>query len=281
MLFPSQGPAAGMVSAGWIDQLLGRPLASQTMKAMTLPFGVDLKADLYMPPERAAGSKLPLVIWLHPFAYSTGYSRYAKQPFEELVRRGYAVLAFDQIGFGTRVEHAKEFYGRYPRWSLLGKMVADTRAALDAAVAVPFVDASQLYLVGYSLGGKVALWTAARDARPAGVVSVAGFTPLRTSRGTEGLAMYSHLHGLLPRLGFYAGNPKDLPVDYDDVLQAMGQRKVLAVTPRYDRFADFDALRGMLRQFPHVDVQAPEDFNRFPKSTQALVFDWLDHQRRS
>ena len=28
-----------------------------------------------------------------------------------------------------RGEHAREFYRRYPNWSLLGKMVADTRAA--------------------------------------------------------------------------------------------------------------------------------------------------------
>ncbi len=52
------------------------------------------------------------------------------------------MLAFDQIGFGTRVEHAKEFYRRYPEWSLLGKMVADTKAAITAASALEIVDSS-------------------------------------------------------------------------------------------------------------------------------------------
>ena len=35
----------------------------------------------------------------------------------------YKIFAFDQIGFGTRVLDARRFYERYPRWSLMGKMV--------------------------------------------------------------------------------------------------------------------------------------------------------------
>ena len=219
------------------------------------------------------------MIWLHPFSYSTGYSRYAKAPFEELTRRGYAVLAFDLIGFGTRVEHAKDFYLRYPKWSLLGKMVADTQAAITAAASSGIADPLKIYLAGYSLGGKVALWTAALDPRPAGIVSVAGFTPLRTSQGTEGIYAYSHLHGLLPRFGFYAESPATLPVDYDDVLRSIGKRKMLLVTPMYDRNADDLALQSMLKDFPDIQVERPKDFNRFSRGTQNLIFDWLDRQR--
>ncbi|HSU31976.1 MAG TPA: CocE/NonD family hydrolase, partial [Bryobacteraceae bacterium] len=148
--FPKEA-RSGLVSAGWIDILDRRPIESKVMKPVKVAFGVDLKADLYLPIDMQG--KAPLVVWLHPFAYNTGYSRDAKQPFEELVRRGYAVLAFDQIGFGTRVEHAKEFYSRYPKWSLLGKMVADTRAAISAASGRDEIDSSKIYLLGYSLGG--------------------------------------------------------------------------------------------------------------------------------
>ena len=196
-----------------------------------------------------------------------------------MTSRGYAVLSFDQIGFGTRVEHAKEFYLRYPKWSLLGKMVADTRAAISAASSLDSVDASRIYLLGYSLGGKVALWTAALGARPAGIVSVAGLIPLRTSKGTEGLYAYSHLHGLVPRFGFYVDRPASLPMDYDDLLRGIGKRKALLVTPRHDRYADASALQRMLRNFPEMDVRSPEDFNRFSPDTQKIVFDWLYGQR--
>ena len=275
--FPTVGSGQGMVSAGWMDSFYERPIRSPTMKSIAVPFGVDLKADLYLP-VRSAG-KLPLVIWLHPFSYSTGYSRYAKAPFEELTRRGYAVLAFDQIGFGTRVEHAREFYRRYPSWSLLGKMVADTSAAITAASALDTVDPSAIYLLGYALGGKVALWTAASDGRPTAAVAVASITPLRTSKNVEGLHAYSDLHGLLPRLGLYSGNPGALPFDYDDVLRKLGNRKALVIAPTHDRYADADALRALLARCPNAELQTPEDFNRFPRSTQNTAFDWLDRQR--
>lgn len=262
---------------GWIRQIAHLPTDS-SMKPVPVSLSTDVKAELYLPVKGA--KKLPLVIWLHPYAHAVGYVWKAKPPFTELVRRGYAVLAFDQIGFGTRIEHAKNFYHRYPHWSLLGKMVADTRAAITAVSKMEEIDPAQIYLLGYALGGKVALWTAAMDARPAGVISVAGFTPLRTSHETEGLRAYSHLHGLLPRLGFYADTPMELPLDYDDVLKAIGNRRVLVVAPTHDRHTDLPALTRLVKPFAQVDLKTPEDFNRFTPATQRLAFDWLDAQKR-
>ena len=276
--FPVAGPEHPSVSAGWLDAFYGRPIRSSVMKAQSVPFGVDLKADLYTPLNFTG--KLPVVVWLHPFSYSTGYSRDAKPTFEALIRRGYAVLAFDQIGFGTRVEHAKDFYRRYPEWSLLGKMIADTQAAITAVSALEIVDASAVYLVGYALGGKVALWTAAFDTRPRAIVSVAAITPLRTSRDVEGIQAYSHLHGLLPRLGSYLDKPGALPFDYDDVLRKVGHRATLLIAPTHDRYTDLDALKSLVRTCPTIELQTPEDFNRFPASLQNLAFDWLDRQRK-
>ncbi|WP_414663353.1 alpha/beta hydrolase family protein [Horticoccus sp. 23ND18S-11] len=262
---------------GWIRQIAPLPV-DRSMKIVPVALGVDLKADLYLPAEGTAPR--PLVIWLHPFAHANGYAWKAKAPFVELIRRGYAVLSFDQIGFGTRIEHAKDFYQRYPHWSLLGKMVADTRSAITAAAGLKEIDASRIYLLGYALGGKVALWTAALDDRPAGVISVAGFTPLRTSRDTEGIRAYSHLHGLVPRFGFYADTPAELPLDYDDVLRAIGPRRTLVVAPTHDRHADLAALQRLVQPFKQVELATPEEFNRFTPEIQRLVFDWLDGTAR-
>ncbi|HEX7359194.1 MAG TPA: alpha/beta fold hydrolase [Bryobacteraceae bacterium] len=276
--YPTPLPKLNLVTDGWISILDKRPIKSPVMKAIGVPFGIDLKADLYLPHNESG--KFPLVIWLHPYSYNTGYSRYARAPFEELVRRGYAVLAFDQIGFGTRVLYAKEFYRRYPKWSMLGKMIADTRAAMTAAAALDTIDASQIYLLGYSLGGKIALWTTALDSRPAAVISVAGVTPLRTSKDTEGIRHYSDLHGLLPRLGFYADRPSTLPFDYDDVLRRIGDRRVLLIAPKHDRYADLSALRQLVKPFSNVELKTPNGFNRFPARRQKSAFDWLDRQRQ-
>ena len=272
------GPA-GMTDEGWLGILYKRPLSGTKMRTAAVSFGDDLKADLYLPSIGQTTGKLPVVIWLHSFSYATGYSRYARVPFEELTGRGYAVLAFDQIGFGTRGEHAREFYRRYPNWSLLGKMVADTRAAISAVAALDEIDASRIFLVGYSLGGKVAVWTASLDSRVKAIVSIAGITPLRETLADgpiEGIRQYSHLHGLLPRFGFFLNSPRTLPVDYDDLLRAAAPRRVLLIAPELDRYADTPAIRKMVQGMEHVSLETPEDFSRVPESTRKIAFDWLD-----
>ena len=101
------------------------------------------------------------------------------------------------------------FYDRYPHWSQMGRMVEDTRAAIDALEKDSMVDAQRVYLFGYSMGGMVGAYTAALDPRVKGVVSICGFTPMRTDtadRGTGGVARYSHERGLIPRLGFFVGH---------------------------------------------------------------------------
>lgn len=262
-----------MTAPGWME-LLYQPIKGEKMRRVAVPYGVDLRADLYLPLQYTG--KLPLVVWLHPFTYATGYAGDAQGPLEELTGRGYAVLAFDQIGFGTRVEHAREFYERYPKWSLLGKMIADTRAAISAGAALQMIDSTRIFLVGYSLGGKVALWTAAQDQRPAGIVAIAAITPLRTSTQTEGIRAYSHLHGLLPRLGFYADRPEALPVDYDDVFRRIQDRRVLLIAPRHDRYTDLENLQKMVRPFRNIEMLTPDDFNRLSFPIQKLAFDWID-----
>jgi pimeloyl-ACP methyl ester carboxylesterase len=275
-------------SNGWLELLYQRPLKSSGMAYAPLAFGDDLKADLYYPENVAAGQRLPVVLWLHPFAYPTGYSRNNGPMIASLVRRGFAVLAFDQIGFGTRVRDAREFYRRYPKWSLMGKMVSDTRAAIDAATALEIVDPQRVSIVGYALGGKVGLLTAALDERVKALAVVDGFDPLRLDtqdKGTEGVLQYSHLHGLIPRFGFFAGHEDRLPLDFDEVLALVAPRPALVVAPTLDRYARLDDVRAEIGQARRVyqrlgkadnlRLDTPLDFSRFPRATQEQVFDWL------
>lgn len=283
-----------MTSDGWLAVLYKRPVAVPGTVARAVAFGDDLHGDLYLPAGadgQALPGKRPVVVWLHAFSYPTGYSRYARGIVAELTKRGFAVFAFDQIGFGTRVEHAARFYQRYPKWSLMGKMVADTRAAVDALATVEDLDASKIYLAGYALGGKVALFTAALENRVAGIATVAGFTPLRLAggdKGHEGVKMYSHLHGLLPRLGFFVGQEARLPVDYDEILAAIAPRPALVVAPQLDRYAPVadvrravEAARAQYRAAGRENalaLETPLDFNRLPAATERLVCNWLAAQ---
>lgn len=295
--FPARHELKGTVmpDEGWISLMLGRPFKIPSMGAVGLGYGDDLKADFYFPTDAGGspqGSRWPVVVWMHPYSYSTGYSRDTQPLFASLTKRGFAVLGFDQIGFGTRVRDARYFYQRYPKWSLLGKMVADTRAAVDAVAALEAVDSSRIYLVGYALGAKVGLITAALDDRVKGVAAVCGVDPLRLStveKGTEGVRQYSHLHGLLPRLGFFVGQESRLPFDFDEVLAAVAPRRALIVAPILDRYAPVADVQLEVEQARKVyarrgnedalQLQTPLAFNSFTPSMEEAVFDWLNDTR--
>ena len=276
----------------WLALLFRRPVTAPGMGWAAIPFGDGLRADLYFPlgtDGRMKPGKLPVIVWLHSHSYATGYSRYAAPPFESLTRRGFAVLAFDQLGFGTRVLDARDFYEQYPQWSLMGKMVADTRAAIDAVSALDVIDADRIYAIGYGLGAKVGLLTAALDDRLKATAAVCGFDALRLDspgKGTEGIRHYSHLHGLIPRLGVFAGQESRLPFDYDEAVALTAPRAVLLVAPTLDRYApvedvrrEVQAARNVYRLFDRgtaLELQTPEDFNRFTRQRQEQVFDWIE-----
>lgn len=314
------GPGTGnrMTSEGWRGQFYNRPGVGYD--ATTVAFGDDLQGYLYRPPrppvpplspaDSARAAELlrnlaappsagpppapptnwPVVIWLHRYSYATGFSRYLY--WGPLYQRGFAVIAFDQIGFGARNQYSLRFYDRHPRWSLLGKMVADTRAVVDAIVTATAgrFDPSRIYLCGYGLGAKVGLMTAALDDRVAGVTASAGFSPLRSRRTkleTEGVRHYSHIHGLLPRLGFFLGNEERIPVDYDEIITAIAPRPVQIVAPTMDRHAPVEEVRrtvddarpafARLDRSDALQLETPEDFNRFPAVWMKQI-DWVTRQ---
>jgi len=295
--FPARRELHGspMTDEGWIALLLDRPFKDKALGWVGVGFGDDLKADLYYPTDldgTPKARKWPVVIWMHPYSYTTGYSRYSLSSFISLTKRGFAVLTFDQIGFGTRVCSARYFYQRYPKWSLMGKMVLDTRAAIDTVTAMDVVDSSRIYLIGYSLGAKVSLLTAALDDRVKALAAVSGVDALRLDtpvKGTEGVQQYSHLHGLLPRLGFFVGHESRLPFDHDEVLAAIAPRPILLVAPTLDRYAQVADVRLEVEQARKIysllghenalQLETPLGFNGFPAAMQARVFDWLgnDH----
>jgi pimeloyl-ACP methyl ester carboxylesterase len=304
-------------SEGWLATLFNRPVDDQNvqprftlqgMGVLGLPFGDGLMGELFYPvgPDRQpVPAKMPVVVWLHPFSYQNGwsagrpwvsggsvYERDFRPSFELLVKRGFAVFAFDQVGFGARIHEAKRFYDRYPRWSLLGNMIQDTRAAVEALSNLEEVDSSRIFLLGYALGGKIALLTGGFDDRVRGVVAVCGVDPLRLDtpeKGIEGIRQYSHLHGLLPRLGFFVDHPDRVPFDFDEVLGLVAPKPTLVIAPTLDRYArladvqrEVEASRKIYAILGHpeaLQLETPMDINRFAHGTQEISFNWLAGQR--
>jgi len=244
-------------------------------------FGEGVRGDFYFPKNTPEGTKLKTVIFLHGFHYPLGYMwvyRSDLHPVLALVNAGYAVLAFDQSGFGMRTDEDAPFYNRFPHWSRMGKMVEDVSAAVDALQQNPMVDTAHISIFGHTLGATVALYAAASDQRIEGVVAVSGFTPMRTdspARGTSGMTRYSHLYGLIPRLGLFKGKEQTLPYDFNDLLQMIMPRKALVVQPLRDRDADPDAVRKAVKSVPGTTLHEPDDYGRLTNSTQDKAIDWL------
>jgi pimeloyl-ACP methyl ester carboxylesterase len=270
---------------GWFE-----PQKSATA-SRRINFGFNVKGDLYYPAGTPDDAHLPVVIWLHGYSYQLGYMwvyHNDLHPILALVKAGYAVLAYDQSGFGSRMSENGPFPERYPHWSPMGRMVEDVRAAVDALQKENIVDGRRVYLFGYSLGGMVGLYAAAVDPRIQGVVSICGFTPMRSdtsARGTGGIARYSIDRNVIPRLGLFVGQESRLPYDFDDVLALLAPRSALVVQPQLDRDANpADVHRAVERAnkvyalFPSAGALAidePWDYNRLPDSTQDRIIAWM------
>lgn len=290
----------GRVDEHNVGSFLDRPRATETMGLMPVSpyngFGDQLFGYIYYPRDKNGDLKntnLPVVIYLHEYDYSKGFNSYHKieSMFEALVEQGFAVFAYDMIGFGHRIEEGTHFYDRYPNWSKMGKMVVDARGAVDALSNFDFIDHSKIFIAGYSLGATVGLHAAALDERVAGVISVAGFTPMRLhtkDNGMEGVRAYSHLHGLLPRLGFFVGNESRIPYDFDEMIASIAPRPVLVIAPAMDKDANLAhveaavtnarSIYSLYNAQDKLNIFVPDDYSKFSPEMQEKAYQWLQAQ---
>lgn len=283
----------------WIEETNPRPAVKGAKAIYLTPYaalGDGISGVLYCPSDDSGelklhqNGKIPVVIYSHQYAHSTGFSKgYDKngrkgttELFEELVRNGFAVLAIDMYGFGTRIEEAKNFYTRYPKWSKMGKMVRDLRSCIDAAEDLDYLDNDRIFLLGNAIGGSVSLMTAALDDRVAGVATVAAFSPWRTSDTEyESIRVYSHLHGFMPRLGFFAEQPDQVPVDFGEIMAVIAPKPVLIVAPDMDPHTDRKSLQKVLASVRSVyslhneekqlQTAYPHDINRLSRDQYGLI----------
>jgi pimeloyl-ACP methyl ester carboxylesterase len=272
----------------------GRPATTR----VPVSFGHDIHGSLYY--NTARSTPAPVVIWLHPYSYPIGYAEaYGVEgmaTYHSLAHRGYAVLCFDQVGFGLRLLEGRDFYQKHPKSSRLGRMIEDVRAAVDFIVdgtgaaqgPMPKLDRNQVHVLGYSLGGMVGLYSAAMDNRIKSVASFAGFTPMRTNTADKqigGLEQIWQRHALQPMLGLFQGRQQQLPYDFDDVLALVAPRPCLIYSPQHDRYADWadvtacvDRAKAFWRGAGAADrltQLSPDDYSRLQATQHQVYLDWL------
>lgn len=121
----------------------------------------SLVAYLTRAPSEGA-AKRPAVLWAHGGFGGVGLDDLAE--VQPLVDAGLVVMVPAWRGENDNPGRFELFYGE----------VDDALAALDHLAALPYVDAEQLYVVGHSSGGTLALLVATASDRPRGVVSLGG-----------------------------------------------------------------------------------------------------------
>ncbi len=122
--------------------------------------GRRLAATLHYPPLEGGrdAARFPAVAICHGFAGNRiGENRLFVKAARAFAAAGYATLRFDYAGCG-------ESDGDYGA-STMDDWIDQTRYALDYLLDLDFVDPQRVTLLGHSLGGAVAVLTAARDKR--------------------------------------------------------------------------------------------------------------------
>ncbi len=202
---------------------------------------------------------------------------------------GFVVLAPDEFSAGENFDPAMGwdtslFYKLNPRWSAMGKMLADHKAAVDALVALERFPRC-IAAVGHSLGGHNALMLAALEPRIDAAVSSGGFEEMRMDDHAE---RWSRSAGFIymPALRRFVSGPAPhaVPWDWKDVLRAILPRPIMLVQGTKDKLwthplSVLDAASKVRQAYSGHDrdllVRTFEGSHSFPSRLQAEAVDFV------
>lgn len=211
---------------------------------------------------------------------------------QELAERGYVVLAPDVLTVGERIYPGFQqwdsvpFYAEYPHWSIIGKNLEDSRAALDVLCGLDFVDPERIGVIGHSLGGHNAIFVAAMDERVHACVSNCGMSVF--SEEEERLEWtLEDGYIFLPSLRFYFLNDRPPPFDLHEVAALIAPRPWLNISAYVDEAygrQEFLAQTGVLLHQIYELYQRTSAFawqmhggnHSFPPYIRAGAYAWLD-----
>ena len=210
----------------------------------------------------------------------------------ELAINGYVVLAPDYLTAGERIYPGEEafesapFYEQYPQWSMVGKNVEDSLAAVDVLHTLAWVDPERIGVLGHSHGGHNAMFALALDERIRAGVSNCGLSVF--SEEEERLE-WSLEEGYIyiPALREYFLADREPPFDLHEVAALIPPRPWLNLSSYHDEVygnQEFLAEVGVqLYQVYRLHGQ-PNAFSylmhgndhSFPPYARSLAYAWLD-----
>lgn len=197
----------------------------------------------------------------------------------ELTRRGYVTLSPDYPSLG---EHNWDFKAHPEYASGTMKAIHDNRRAVDLLQSLPYVDPNRIGVIGHSLGGHSAMFTAAFEPRLKVIVSSCGFSSFHR----DDVPSWTGPR-YMPRIASEFGNDADrLPFAFSDIIATFAPRPFLASAAVRDRDFDVTGVREsisaarpaykLLGKSTHLDAIYPDSPHDFPPSARKQAYEFLD-----
>lgn len=248
-------------------------------------------AWLLIPHKLPAQGKAPAMLCLHQ---TTGIGKNEPAGLgglkslhyaHELAERGFICVVPDYPSFGEYPYDFKKQGARYASGSM--KAIWNNIRAVDLLESLSQVDKSRIGVIGHSLGGHNALFTAVFDERLKAVVTSCGFTPFHDYYGGKLAGWTSDRY--MPRIrDVYENDADRVPFDFYEILGVLAPRGVYSNSPvRDDNFdvegvkkaftkaSDVYSLFDAKSQLKLVTPDAPHDF---PEAQRTQAYEWLADQ---
>jgi pimeloyl-ACP methyl ester carboxylesterase len=203
----------------------------------------------------------------------------------ELARRGYIALAPDYPNFGEyKIDVAKRGYA-----SATMKAIWNNLRAVDVLSSLKEVDPERIGVIGHSLGGHNAIFTALFEPRIKAVVSSCGFNAFPFYYKGN-IAGWSH-KGYMPRLKeMYQLDLRKVPFDFPELIGALSPRAFFTNSPLHDANFEVEGVRVCITaakpvyEFLGVPDRLiavhPDAQHTFPAAARIQAYEFLDRNLR-
>jgi dienelactone hydrolase len=201
----------------------------------------------------------------------------------ELAERGYVCIVPDYPSFGDYAYDFRKQGAHYLSGSM--KAIWNNMRAVDVLETIPEVDRDRVGVIGHSLGGHNALFTAAFDLRLKAVVTSCGFTAFHHYYDGKLAGWTSDRY--MPRIrDVYGNDPDKVPFDFYEVLGAIAPRAIFVNAPLHDSnfenkgvqkvMSTVGEVYKMLESEDQLQGVYPDAGHDFPAEVRTQCYEQLD-----
>ena len=202
----------------------------------------------------------------------------------ELAERGYIAIVPDYPSLGG---HPFDFNVKTAYASGAMKAIWDNIRALDLLETLPDVDAERIGVIGHSLGGHNAMFTALFEPRLKVIVSSCGFTTFRK----DDMPSWTGPR-YMPRItSQFRNDAKKVPFDFQEIVASFAPRPFLACAAEKDHDFDVSGVRDVMTAArpiyqlhgaaDRLAAYYPPGKHAFPADARKRAYEFLDRHLKS